>query len=59
MSCLLLVVVRMRDRRGTDAGMYDEIFSVRSMSVDVGGRENETVEGSERPGKDERRMLMF
>lgn len=32
---------------------------MRSMSVDVGGRENETVEGRERPGKDERRTLMF
>lgn len=58
-SCLLLVVVRMRDCSGTVGGIYEETFSHRSERVDVDGSENETVEGSESPGKDERRTLTW
>lgn len=58
-SCLLLVVVKMRDWNGTDVGIYDEILSARSAMVEVEVREKERVEGRESPGKDVRRMLMF
>lgn len=34
-------------------------FSVRSVSDDVEGRENESVGGRESPGKEERRTFTF
>jgi hypothetical protein len=52
--CLLLVVVKTRDCSDMEEGMYDETLSHRSDRVDVAGRANATVEGSESPGKDER-----
>lgn len=56
-TCLLLVVVKMSDWNGTADGRRDTTFSVRSERVEMDGREKETVEGSESPGKDERRTL--
>jgi hypothetical protein len=47
----------MRDRKGTEEGIYDETFSQRSDRVDVAGNAKETVEGSESPGKDDRRIF--
>lgn len=55
--CLLLVVVKESDWNGTDDGRKETTFSVRSATVEIDGREKETVEGSESPGKDERRMF--
>lgn len=57
--CLLLVVVRMRDCRESVDGRYEATFSVRSEMLEVDGSENETVDGSERPGKDESKMFTF
>jgi hypothetical protein len=55
--CLLLVVVKTRDCSDMEEGMYDKTLSHRSDRVDVAGRANATVEGSESPGKDERRTF--
>jgi len=55
--CLLLVVVRMRDCRESDDGRYEATFSVRSEMLEVDGSENERVDGSDRPGKDESKMF--
>lgn len=57
--CLLFVVVKMSDWRGTDDGIYEDTFSVRSEIDEVDGRENERVEGRERPGNVERRTFTF
>jgi len=52
-----LVVVKESDWNGTDGGRREMTFSVRSETVEMDGREKETVEGSASPGKDERRMF--
>lgn len=59
-SCLFPVVVRVRPgaARFSDEGRYDSIFSVRSVTVEVDGIENESVGGNESPGKDESSTLM-
>jgi hypothetical protein len=49
----------MRDWSGTDNGINEEIFSVSSEIVDVDGRENERVEGRERPENVDRRTFTF
>jgi hypothetical protein len=60
-SCLLPVVVSARHgaARFSDSGRYDSIFSVRSITVEVDGSENESVGGNESPGKDESSTLIF
>lgn len=57
--CLLLVVVRIRDCRESAEGRYEATLSVRSEMLEVEGSENETVDGSDRPGKEESRTLTF
>lgn len=59
MSCLLLVVVRTRDRREIDDGRHEAILVVRSDVLAVDGKVNESVAGSDSPGKDDSRMLTF
>ena len=58
-TCLLLVVVRMRDCRESEDGRYDATFSVKSEMLEVEGKENVRVDGSDRPGKEDRRILTF
>lgn len=50
-------MLKMSDLSGTDGGRREMTFSVRSERVEMDGSEKETVEGSESPGKDERRTL--
>lgn len=57
--CLLLVVVRMSDCKESAVGRYEATLSVRSAMLDVEGSENETVDGSDRPGKEESKMFTF
>ena len=57
--CLLFVVVRMRDRKESEDGRNEATRSVRSVRLDVAGSENETVDGSDRPGKVDSRMFTF
>lgn len=57
--CLLFVVVRISDCRESEDGRYEATLSVRSEIVEVGASENETVVGSESPGKDDSRMFTF
>jgi hypothetical protein len=57
MSSLLLVVVRVRECSRDADGRYEATRSVKSATVDVEGREKERVDGSDSPGKDERRIL--
>lgn len=45
------------DWSGTEVGRHEMTFSVRSEIVDVEGRENESVEGRESPGNEERRTF--
>lgn len=59
MSCLLLVAVRTSDWNGTDVGRYERTLSLRSDTVDVEGMANDSVEGRESPGNEERRTFTF
>jgi hypothetical protein len=56
-SCLLLVVVRMRDCNEIEDGRYEATFSVKSEMLDVEGNANESVDGRDSPGKDVSRTL--
>ena len=58
-SCLLLVVVKTRRLSGREGGRYEAILSVRSATLDDDGSAKESVDGSERPGKVDNRMLTF
>lgn len=55
----MLVVVKIRRLSGREGGRYEAILSVRSATLDDNGSAKESVEGSERPGKVDRRMLTF
>lgn len=55
----MLVVVKIRQLSGREGGRYEAILSVRSATLDDDGSAKESVEGSERPGKVDRRMLTF
>lgn len=56
-SCLLFVVVRKSELRGSDVGRKEATFSVRSETLAVEGKAKESVGGSASPGKDARRIL--
>jgi hypothetical protein len=49
----------MRRSRESEVGRYEATLSVRSDTVAVEGSANERVDGSERPGKDESKTLIF
>lgn len=60
-SCSFPVVVSvsLSAVRFSDSGRYDSIFSVRSVTVEVDGIENDSVGGNDSPGKDESSTLIF
>jgi hypothetical protein len=58
-SCLLLVVVRVRDCSEIEDGRYEATFCVKSEMLDVEGKVNERVDGRDSPGKDVNRTLIL
>lgn len=59
LSCLLPVVVKTSDWREMVDGRYEATFSVRSEMLSVEGKANESVAGSDSPGKEDRSMFTF
>lgn len=56
---MLFVVVRTSDWSETDDGRYEAILAVKSDVLAVDGKVNESVAGSDSPGKDDSRTLTF
>jgi hypothetical protein len=54
-----LVVVRAKDSSEIEDGRYEATFSVKSEMLDVEGKVNERVDGSDSPGKDVNRTLIL
>ena len=58
-TCLVFVVVRISDCSERDDGRYEATLSVKSVMLEDEGSVKETVDGKDKPGKDERRTLTF